>query len=231
MSEKLNNNQEQVVDTGGNGGTEYPPFDPSAAEAARQAAAEQAAIEQAAANQAAAAEAARQAAAEQAAAAEAAREDVERQAAADAAAKAAAETVVGPISPEDFAKAAEEFTHQETESYQKKANYKSEHPDAIEDIDKAHFMALAGDKERTEATKYRELARKNQRKAEDAYLEYLDGSPVITEDDALNDSRGKAFQYGNKMIENQNRASWHDRIANDKEEAAGEFYDSLRNNH
>lgn len=35
MTEKLNN-QEQVSDIGGNGGSDYPPFDPDAAEAARQ---------------------------------------------------------------------------------------------------------------------------------------------------------------------------------------------------
>ena len=36
MSEKLNNSQEQVADTSGDGGADYPAFDPEAAKAARQ---------------------------------------------------------------------------------------------------------------------------------------------------------------------------------------------------
>lgn len=124
-----------------------------------------------------------------------------------------------------------EAARQEAKFYQKTANYKSEHPDAVVDIDKAHFMALAEDPRRTAAIEARKEVPNMQKQAEEDYLEMMrknaqnrEGYPYPTPDEKDIERIKNAQQnIANKVDE----ASHQDMLAAKDGKDAGRYYDSI----
>lgn len=132
---------------------------------------------------------------------------------------------------EDKAARIAEAVRQEAEFYQKTANYKSDHSDAVVDVDKAHFMALAEDPRRTAAIEARKEVPNMQKQAEEDYLEMMrknaqnrEGYPYPTPDEKDIERIKNARQnIANKVDE----ARHQDMLAAQDGKNAGGYYDSI----
>ena len=95
------------------------------------------------------------------------------------------------------------------------ANYKATHPDAIEDVDKARFMAEMGDAEETEAAELKKAAMHSYRESNNREFQEKVGGLSAQE----------IREESQKFL---NAARQHREAAHRTEEEAGEFYDQMK---
>ena len=121
---------------------------------------------------------------------------------------------------------AENPTFNPEEAQKRIADYKAEHPDVVEDVEKARFMAQAEDPYRTQAIENRKDATAYKEEAEESYLE---GFKADAQKDytAAGNAIERAEDLTAKALEKKQEAKENDRGADAAGEKAGEFYDQL----